>query len=521
MFRLLRYFAVTSAAVLVAVAILLFVLYRQTAIKEVLNSAEHGNTVLAQSLANAVWLHHADRIGQAYPDNAGGLADRPEPLYLDEAIERLSVGLPILKIKIIDADGVVFYSTNPEDIGVVLDHHPELFIAARQGNTSSEILHRNDPSLLIDGFPDRDVVETYLPLRGPGGEVRGVFGLYADVTERFSGIRQMSAALLVGLLVGFALLYGGLLLVVRRAEQTMRSQYVSLRESRESLVAKNEELTGEIGRRAEIEAELREARDGAEAASRAKSLFLANMSHELRTPLNAVIGFSQVMVDEVLGRVSPPRYREYAQDIRDSGRHLLALVNNVLDLAKIESGNIDIDLAPLDIHDVVQDSVRAVGAEITANCNTLRVRCPRGLGTMVSDEIKVRGVLTNLVGNAAKFTSNGHIEIEARRDGDNGDGTRCVVFRVSDTGVGMDEKRIEEMFGEFTQHDNSITQKFGGTGLGLAICRRICETLGGSITVESALGDGTTVTVRLPDGQQLQEDEYRPGIRDPASSSAA
>lgn len=521
MFSLLRYFAVASAVALVAVAVLLYVLYRHTAEADLIETAEHGNTVLARSLANAIWLYHADHIGQSSRDDIGRLAERPETQYLDESIERLRVGLPVLKIKIFNADGVVVYSTDPKDIGMGTDHQPEHFVAAQQGDTSSEILYRNDPHLSFSGFTSRDIVETYLPLRDPGGDVRGVFELYADVTQRFDDIRQVSAALLAGLLGGFAVLYGGLLLVVRWAEQIMKSQYVSLRENRERLVAKNMELTAEVGRRAEIEAELREARDGAEAASRAKSLFLANMSHELRTPLNAVIGFSQVMVDEVLGRISPPRYREYAEDIRDSGRHLLALVNNVLDLAKIESGNMDVHLSKFDIRDIVQNSARAVAAEVAANSNKLRIRCPRDLGTMVSDEIKVRGVLTNLVGNAVKFTSNGRIGIEARRDMGNGDGTRYVVFRVSDTGVGMDERRIEEMFDEFTQHDSSITRKFGGTGLGLAICRRVCDTLGGSIKVESALGDGTTVTVRLPDRRQPREDEHRTGTQEAASSPAA
>lgn len=494
MFRLLRYFAVASAAVLIAVTILLFVLYRQTAIEEVLNSAEHGNTVLAQSLANAVWLYHADRLGPASRDDIDRLAERTETLYLNESIERLSVGLPVLKIKIFNDDGVVVYSTNPDDIGLYLDHNAELFDSARQGNTSSQILYGSDSFPSTNEFADRDVVETYLPVLGPGGEVRGVFELYADVTQRFTDIRQMAAALLSGLLVGFALLYGGLLLVVRRAEQIMRSQYVSLRESRERLKAKNRALTAEIGRRIEVEAELCEARDGAEAASRAKSQFLANMSHELRTPLNAVIGFSQIMADEVLGRVSPSRYRQYARDIRDSGHHLLALVNNVLDLAKIETGRVDIYMSLFDIHGVVQDSARTVAAELVTNCNTLRVECPQDLGTMVSEEIKVRGVLVNLIGNAVKFTRNGLIEVEAWWDSDG-----CVMFRVSDTGIGMDEGRIEEMFDEFTQHDSSITRSFGGSGLGLAICRRYCEALGGSITIESILGEGTMVTVRLPD----------------------
>ncbi len=521
MFRLLHYFAVTSAVVLIAVAILLSILYRHTAMEDLVRTAEHRNTVLARSLANAIWLYYADRIGGTTSDDINRLAKRPETYYLNDAVERLTDDLPVLKIKIFNDTGVVVFSTDTAEIGTLQDHEPELFEAAQRGDTSSQILYRNDAHLSISGFEDRDVVETYLPLRDPGGHVRGVFELYSDVTSNFRDIRQMSAALLAGLLAGFAVLYAGLLLVVRRAEQIMRSQYVSLRESRGRLVEKNRELTDEIARRSQIEAELRKARDGAEAASRAKSQFLANMSHELRTPLNAVIGFSQVMADELLGRVSPPRYREYARDIRDAGRHLLALVNNVLDLAKIESGGIQLDLSRFDIREIVQDSARGVTAELAANCNALGLDCPPELGTMVSDEIKVRGVLTNLISNAAKFTENGVVEVKARWDGDTGKECDCVVFRISDTGIGMDKLRIEEMFGEFTQYDNSITRKFGGTGLGLAICRRMCEAMGGSITIESALGEGTVVTVRLPDMRHLQDSQFHHVPRRTANPSAA
>ena len=497
MFKLLRYFAITSAAILVAVTILLFLLYRQTTIEEVLKSAEHGNTVLAQSLANAVWLNQADRLVPVPDHDIDGLAEQPDTLYLGEVIERLRMGLPVLKVKIFNAEGYVVYSTDPADIGLNADHNTEHFNSAQHGNTSSKFLHSSDPFSSTDEFPGRDVVETYLPMIGPDGDVHGVFELYADVTQRYTDIKAMGAALLGGLLVGSGLLYGGLLLVVRRAEKVMLSQYVSLRQSRERLVETNMALAKEIDRRVEIEAELREARDGAEAASRAKSQFLANMSHELRTPLNAVIGFSQIMVEEVMGQISPPRYRQYAEDIQNSGHHLLGLVNNVLDLARIETGRIDIDISPFDIHGLVEESARTVAGELATNCNTFRIHCPQDLGKMMSDEVKVRGVLVNLIGNAAKFTRNGHVEVEVRRD--NGG----VMFRVSDNGIGMDEHRIEEMFDEFNQYDNSITRSFGGAGLGLAICRRYCEVLGGSISVESSLGEGTAVTVQLPDGLQV------------------
>jgi signal transduction histidine kinase len=227
------------------------------------------------------------------------------------------------------------------------------------------------------------------------------------------------------------------------------------------------------------------------------------MSHELRTPLNAVIGFSEVIADEVFGRVTPSRYREYASDIRKSGRHLLALVNDVLDLARIEAGTMPSELGSVKVAGLVRGIVRAAKSDLADNGNTLVLSCPRTVGEMVTDEKKLRSVLTNLIGNAAKFTRDGRIEVDVGRE--ESQGRSWVVVRVSDTGIGMETDRVEEMFGEFTQQDPSIAKQFGGAGLGLAISRRFCESLGGGISVDSAPGEGVTMTVRLPDMADAQE----------------
>jgi PAS domain S-box-containing protein len=241
--------------------------------------------------------------------------------------------------------------------------------------------------------------------------------------------------------------------------------------------------------------ELLAARRDAEAASQAKSQFLASMSHELRTPLNAILGYSEMLQEEVadLGREA---LVEDLRKIYTAGRHLLALINNVLDLSKIEAGKMDVYVEEFAVSRMLEDVVTTVGPLAAKNGNTLAVRADGELGTMRSDLTKIRQVLLNLLSNASKFTERGTITVGACRD--RGAGGATMVFTVADTGIGMTGPQMERLFEAFAQAEAATTSKYGGTGLGLAISRRFCHLLGGDIQVESAAGEGTTFTVRLP-----------------------
>lgn len=241
--------------------------------------------------------------------------------------------------------------------------------------------------------------------------------------------------------------------------------------------------------------ELRRSMEAAEEANQTKSQFLANMSHELRTPLNAVILYSELLMEEAED-IGVQGFLPDLEKIRNAGKHLLSLINHVLDLSKIEAGKMDVFVEEIDISAMISEVFSTVRPLVDRGSNQLEVRCSEDLGTMRSDLTKVRQILFNLLSNAAKFTEEGTISLEARRD-TSGD-VDLIVLQVRDNGLGMTEEQLSKLFQAFTQADASTTRKYGGTGLGLAITKRLCEMLGGDVEVESRAGEGSAFTVRLP-----------------------
>ena len=237
------------------------------------------------------------------------------------------------------------------------------------------------------------------------------------------------------------------------------------------------------------------ARAAAEDANRAKSTFLANMSHELRTPMNAIIGYSEMLTEDAedLGQ------DEFIPDLKKilaAGKHLLALINDVLDLSKIEAGKMTLYLEEFEVAALIDDVSTTIQPLVDKNANQLIVDLAPEAGMLKADETKVRQTLFNLLSNASKFTQEGTITLETRRH--EREGRDWLTFKVMDTGIGMSQEQMAKVFDEFTQADSTTTRKFGGTGLGLTISKKFCQLMGGDITVESEEGRGTRFTVELP-----------------------
>ena len=282
-------------------------------------------------------------------------------------------------------------------------------------------------------------------------------------------------------------------------QQVLRYQ-TELRETNAGLERKVEErvadLVAERNRLDQTLKDLAVARDQALEADRAKSTFLANMSHELRTPLNAIIGYSEMLGETAAEEGQGEERRADLKKIHDAGAHLLGLINDVLDLSKIEAGRMELCLETFEIGPLIESATMTVLPLVQKNGNRLEVDASPDLGVLHADVVKVRQVLFNLLSNAAKFTSEGTITLRVRRAaGDLGDE---LVVTVTDTGIGMTPEQVGRLFRPFTQADASTTRKFGGTGLGLAITRHYCRMMGGDVTVESTPGIGSTFTASIP-----------------------
>ena len=237
------------------------------------------------------------------------------------------------------------------------------------------------------------------------------------------------------------------------------------------------------------------AKEAAVEANLAKSAFIANMSHELRTPLAAIIGFSEMLQEEMADGTPSSELEPDMRKIEGNARHLLGLINDVLDLSKVESGKMDVYAEAFDLEPVVRDVATTAHTLVEKKGNRLELRIAQGLGRMVSDLTKVRQILLNLLSNAAKFTEGGIVTLSVEREA--AEGGELVVFRVSDTGIGMTDEQLSKLFQRFVQADASTTRKYGGTGLGLSLTKALSEGLGGSVAVGSVVGQGTTFTVKL------------------------
>lgn len=462
--QLLSRFFLTTIGGLIVVAALTLAVSDHLIESFAREDGEKQNKVLTRAVSNALdaellrWLAVAD-----VTDPAAARLD-PTFIALDRGIQEMKDALPILKVELYRLDGTAIYSTGPEALGETADSSNRAFWQAAQGTPYSQVERQEDFAGPDGTLFFRDAVASYLPLL-IDGETVGVFEIYTDYNH-IVGLANRYFPRVAGLvLIACLILYGIVALFVWQAQR-------DLSVARDRLV---------------------DAREQAEAANHAKSRFLANMSHELRTPLNAILGFAEIMQKERFGSVGDTRYKSYADDIYTSGVHLRSLIDDVLDMSKVEAGSVEIDATKFDMRDLLDDVVRIMRARIEGAGQIFDYQEPETPMVLETDPRLVRQILLNLLSNATKFTpTGGTVRLHAAQDTDH------IRIAVEDTGIGMSPAEIDEALTPFGQPRRGRERGAGGTGLGLPICRSLTELLGGDFDIRSVPDEGTAVRCALP-----------------------
>ena len=478
-FRLLPYFSVASLIAFIAVTVILAVFYRQSAVEDLIRLRESNNQAVAQLFANALWTDFEPLIATASEMALDDLQAYPETSGLTNAVAAQMEGLSIIKIKVYDLSGLTVYSTEASQIGEDKSENSG-FLAARDGGVASELVYKDTFNAFEGVIEDRDIVESYTAIRENGfsGPIEGVIEVYDDVTPLLDHIEQIQVNIVIGVVITLTILYAALLVIVNYGDSILRRQ-------REEIIIQQQALF-------EANNELKEARRTAEETTRLKSEFLSTMSHELRTPLNAIIGYSGIMLQGISGKIDGEAER-MIQTMYDSSQHLLNLVNDILDLSKIEAGRMEIVKADFPIREMVGEVETQMKILAKEKQLLFDIEVEDNVPEMLNgDEERLKQVLINLLSNAFKFTEKGAVGLYVSHKENE------IWLRVRDTGIGIPPHALPYIFQEFRQVDGSTRREQQGTGLGLAIVQKLVQAMGGTVRVESTIGDGTVFTVALP-----------------------
>jgi len=469
---IVRNVAVGAGAILLLAASALSYYSYSKALTDLASVAERSALSLNRLFANLLWPSYADFADSAKDMTPDAIIAHPRTRLMMSDVRELARGTHILKVKLFDRDGLTVFSTELAQIGTNSYTSPGLQ-AALAGRIDCK-LERRDRFEGLDGpVVEPWLISCYLPIRddAAGGGVTAIMEVYSDATEGYRDVIGHAGVHIAVIFAVLAAAFAVLMLVVRHAER-------------------------EIGREQRRAMEMSTAKAEADAASQAKSTFLSNMSHKLRTPLNAIIGFSEMIGGEYFGKLGNDRYRNYAVHISEAGRHLLGIINDVLDFSKVEVGKMRVEFRPTEIAAVVRAALAMMEASARAGGVTMSADLAPDLPVATLDPDKLRQILLNLLSNAVKFTPpGGGVLVSARAVGT---GRRRLLLAVDDTGIGMSEADIAVALRPFGQVENPLSRATGGTGLGLPLAKEFAAMMGGSLVVESAPRRGTSVRVELP-----------------------
>ena len=463
--------ALICSSIVLAAGLALYYGGRQNSFDDLNTMAERNNVALTKAFANAIWPRYAAFLNSAKSLETGTLRDHPVTAELRADTIQQMQGLAVLKVKIYDLDGLTVFSTQASQIGDDKSGNPG-FLSAKRGHVVSELSHRDTFSAFEQEIVNRDVLASYIPIivgNGPNSRIEGVFEVYYDLTELLTRVKKSSdrQALIVTFTLG--ILYALLLALMYQRDRIVARQHRDNLALAATAAAANEE-------------------------NRMKSEFLANMSHELRTPLNAILGFSDTMRSEIFGPLGVDRYRDYLNDIWDSGQHLLGIVDDVLDMSKIEVGTMEIDPVELRLEDVFNHCTRIMTPACDQKAISLTTSFPAIGVRFDADERRVNQIMLNIVSNAVKFSpecSTIEISGEISEDG-------ALVIAVRDHGCGIAKEDLETVLKPFGQAAGTYARAHGGTGLGLPISKSFAELHGGTLKIASVLEEGTKVMVIFP-----------------------
>lgn len=473
MFRLTKYLFIVGLPLAVIIILLLTWMFRLVAFHDVQKVSEKSNVILTRAMANVLWpqihglvasLNEEKKLQQSTVEPHSEMAVDMIGVMLEEPLSELVTGTNVVKVKLFGLDGLTLFSSEAGQAGDVNPENYKGIANARAGEFTAYVRHYEQfPSMDGSVLRDRYVLSSYMPLRNTTSrEIEAVIEIYTDITNVYDQIHLSQYKFAMVLSSVFALVGFVLFIIVRYLERMVQNNI-----------------------------ELAVARDSEKDANKAKSRFLANMSHELRTPLNAIIGYSELLAEDCHSDGNQAAANDLSK-IRTAARHLLNLINEILDLSKIEAGQVQLFVEDVTIGNLLDEVATVIKPLVAERNNRLTVECPVRAESVHTDVVKLRQILFNLLSNAAKFTQNGLINLNIELHG------HWLILAISDTGIGMTPEQQKNLFKPFVQADGSTTRKYGGTGLGLAISKQYCEMMGGTINVSSKTGEGTKFTVCIP-----------------------